>query len=725
MANTIQVSVVADVAKFNRGISGVNNQLGTLGKVSQNAGALLGKSLKVAGLGLLGAGAAAGVYLKGAVSAASDLGETVSKTKTIFGDSGGAILKWGNQAASSLGLSKQEALDGVSVFGNFFNQIGFGTKDTEKMSKGLVRAAVDLGSFHNAAAPEVMEAMAAATRGEYDSLQKYIPTINAAAVEQKALAITGKQNVKSLTAQDKAMAVHKLVLGGLGKAQGDFNRTQGSAANQQKILAARMENVKAKIGSALLPMWTALVGVVNKHVVPAMAKFATWFGQNAPKAVEAIRAKFEQWMPTIKSVGGFLKDNAGTIVKVVAGFYAVVAVVAAVNKAMAVYNGVVKVVQAVTKAWTAVQTAFNFVMAMNPIALVVIAIVALVAALVIAYKRSDKFRAIVDKAFNAIKNVALKVFPAIKAVITTVFNVIRSVVTTAVRVVRTVVTTVWNGLRSATKAVWDRIRRYVIDPVSAIVTRVRAGVAFIRAVWSAAWDIVRSKVSAVWSTITSVVGNAITSVRTRISNTLSNIRTGWALAWGAVRERLSAVWAGIRTTVTNAIGNVMDKVRGIKGRVTGALSGAGRWLYSAGRDLLAGLIGGITDKVGDAVRAVQNAVSSVVSGAKNLLGIQSPSKVFKDIGKYTVLGLAEGLKQTYDVKRAAAGMSAAVVNGFQQPTLAVNVDTVSTASAHGGALATAAPITINVSSLDPAGASKAVVEAIKSYERTNGTGWRR
>lgn len=64
-----------------------------------------------------------------------------------------------------------------------------------------------------------------------------------------------------------------------------------------------------------------------------------------------------------------------------------------------------KVVAAATKIWTGIQAAFNLVMSLNPVALIVIAIVALVAALVIAYKKSETFRDIVNGVFEAVGKV--------------------------------------------------------------------------------------------------------------------------------------------------------------------------------------------------------------------------------------------------------------------------------------------------------------------------------
>lgn len=59
-----------------------------------------------------------------------------------------------------------------------------------------------------------------------------------------------------------------------------------------------------------------------------------------------------------------------------------------------------------SKAYAAAQWAVNAAMEANPIALVVIALVALVAAVVIAYKKSETFRKIVNGAFGAVRKVA-------------------------------------------------------------------------------------------------------------------------------------------------------------------------------------------------------------------------------------------------------------------------------------------------------------------------------
>jgi hypothetical protein len=201
--------------------------------------------------------------LTGAAKASSDLGESLNKSNAVFKESGAEIQRWASGAAKSFGQSKTQALDAAGAFGNMFSQLGVGSQEAAKMSMGITELASDFASFHNADITEVLTAQQAAFRGEYDALQRFLPLINAASVEQEAMAKTGKANAKELTAQEKALAVYRLMLKGAGEAQGDFKRTAEGAANQQRILKATQEDLAASMGAKLLPVQIA----VNKALL--------------------------------------------------------------------------------------------------------------------------------------------------------------------------------------------------------------------------------------------------------------------------------------------------------------------------------------------------------------------------------------------------------------------------------------------------------------------------
>lgn len=116
----------------------------------------------------------------------------------------------------------------------------------------------------------------------------------------------------------------------------------------------------------------------------------------------------------VQASAGFVAEHSN-VVMVAAGVLAGLAVtVIAVHAAITTYTAVTAVITAATKGWTIAQKALNFAMKMNPIGLVVTAIMLLVGALILAYKKSDTFRRIVDGAFRGVQKAAKFAFDWVK-----------------------------------------------------------------------------------------------------------------------------------------------------------------------------------------------------------------------------------------------------------------------------------------------------------------------
>lgn len=222
-------------------------------------------------------------FAKKAIGGASDLNETMNKTKVVFGDASTDIVKWSEDSAKAFGLPQQKALDAASTFGDMFTQLGQGRQDAAKNSKALVGLAADLGSFHNVDPSDVLDRIGSAFRGEYDSIQKIVPGITAARVEQEALRMTGKKHADQLTANEKALATQAILFEDSKNAQGDFAETSDQAANKQRIMQAQLEDTAASFGQVLLP------------------------------AVMAVADALEPFLPLLKSLGDFMQRNSGVI----------------------------------------------------------------------------------------------------------------------------------------------------------------------------------------------------------------------------------------------------------------------------------------------------------------------------------------------------------------------------------------------------------------------------
>lgn len=65
-----------------------------------------------------------------------------------------------------------------------------------------------------------------------------------------------------------------------------------------------------------------------------------------------------------------------------------------------------------------------------------------------------------------------------------------------------------------------------------------------------------------------------------------------------------------------------------------------------GANILRGLVNGITSSMGSVKDAISNAGSSTIAWFKEKLGIRSPSRVFAQLGDYTMQGLAVGLDRS-------------------------------------------------------------------------------
>ncbi len=296
----LEVNVKADTVHAERGLSGLS------GKVGGFVGSVAKAGLVLAGLG---AAASAALGVK-AVMAASDLNETITKTDAVFKGNAKEIQAWSKASAQGFGQSRKEALEAVSTFGNMFVQLGVGSKEAAGMSKQMVELSSDFASFANASPVEVTNAMASAFRGEYDAVQRFVPTLTAAAVETKALEMGLAGTTKELTAQDKALATQALLMSGAGDAMGDFDRTSGGLANQMRIAKAEISDLSAQVGTKLLPI--ALGGIST------LRDFAGAFQKGGlAGGIEFAKDQIGKFAPIVadglSAAGDWIGANAGMI----------------------------------------------------------------------------------------------------------------------------------------------------------------------------------------------------------------------------------------------------------------------------------------------------------------------------------------------------------------------------------------------------------------------------
>lgn len=129
-----------------------------------------------------------------------------------------------------------------------------------------------------------------------------------------------------------------------------------------------------------------------------------------------------------------------------------------------------------------------------------------------------------------------------------------------------------------------------------------------------------------------------------IFNRIQDILNGAKDKFNSFKQWISDVWNNITSTIGNALNSVGGFFSNLGSRILGAISGAATWLYDTGKNIVMGLINGISDFIGGVVNHLTQPISGAIDSVKKLLGINSPSKVFMKIGSGIVQGMTMGIQ---------------------------------------------------------------------------------
>lgn len=289
MAREVRVAVIGDASSLKRAMREAETATDKLdNQVQRSTGRMSAAFAGLSGLVAGVAGAAFVGFAKDSWGAAVDTEQAWTRVQGVFGDLAGEIDEFSRKSAKSLGMSRVESLRATGTFGNLLTQMGFVPDEAADMSMAMTTAAADLASFHKADPTMVIESMSAAFRGEYDSLQRFIPTITDAAIKTQALAMTGKANADELTNQEKALAAYKLMMDGMGPAMGAMSDATVTQSEKQAIANARFEDAKARLGEMMVPVGTWLM--------ENFSKFIDWWSTEMQPDFEAgIRRMQQLW----------------------------------------------------------------------------------------------------------------------------------------------------------------------------------------------------------------------------------------------------------------------------------------------------------------------------------------------------------------------------------------------------------------------------------------------
>lgn len=526
---TLTAKLLADSKAFTAGMDGAASTAqkfqAKLNKLTVPAAAIVG------GLAVVG---------KKFVDLAAEAEQNFGGSEAVFGQYADVIKKKGADAYKTLGLSQSDYLSTANKMGSLFQGSGIDQQKSLTMTSDAMQRAADVASVMGVDTASAMEAVTGAAKGNFTMMDNLGVAMNATSIEAYA-ASKGMTDFKYATAStaEKSEVAMKMFLEKTSQYAGNFTKELGTMSGAQDMLKAQFENFGVKIGSALLPVLTEM----TQH----LSGIVDWASENAT----------------------VLLILAGVLGGLAAG-------VLVVNGAMKAWAAAQVVAKVATTAWTAAQWLFNAAMTANPIGLVILAVVALVAAVVLAYNNIGWFKDGVDAALKWISQAWTNTTKWISEAWTNTVNFLQAAVTNVQNFFGTVfgaigafVGTVVNNIKGFFTTGFNAVRLVVQIHINAV----KAIISSIIAVASSVGANVRSFFTNAFNAVANVVHgviNGITSTISRIVSTISyvtgNITNLFYGAFSYVSQTVSTVINGVVNgfnSVTNAVQNAYNWVRNL------------------------------------------------------------------------------------------------------------------------------------------------------------------
>jgi phage-related minor tail protein len=491
-------------------------------------------------------------------------------------------------AADAIKEFSIRAVDGTEGTADGFKALGLNADD---MAKKFARG--------GSAANGVLDLTLDKLRGIKDPVKQ----------SQAAVALFGTQAEDlgaALFAMDPSSAAAGLdKVGGAAKRVGDTIR--GNTSTELKIL-------QRQITGALGDLVTTVVLPALRGLNDALA----WVGE----AVAAVGRWFREW-------GAWLAPVAILIGGVTLALNAQAIATGLVTAVFSAYRAAILVGTAVTNGFAAAQALLNAVMALNPITLIVIALVALGAALVVAYNKSETFRSIVQAAWSGIQTAAQWAWQnVLKPALDGIVVAFQAVATAATWLWQNVLSPVFTFISTAAQILMTAVVVIALLPIIAIFKLLAATATWLwQTVLSPAFTAIGDLAVWLYSTVLKpAFDNMVAAIRLLGSVASWLWKNVFSPVFTWIGSKISQVWTGIIKPALDflRIGLQVtgDKARWIWDKVFSPvftwIGDKGKWLWDkALRPAFDNVKKGV-EKVGKSFEDAKNFIGKAWSGVQDL-----------------------------------------------------------------------------------------------------------
>lgn len=213
----------------------------------------------------------------------------------------------------------------------------------------------------------------------------------------------------------------------------------------------------------------------------------------------------------------------------------------------------------------------------------------------------------------------------------------------------TIAVGIYNGvitLATTVSAVFGAVMAFITSPITLVILVIGALVVAI-VLLIKHWDEVKEVALKVWEMIKTAVSNAIELVKKKFEEMKTKII-----------EIFNKVISAVTTWISNMKAKAVEGVKNICDRIMSTFRELPNKVKEVGSNIVHGLWNGIVGLKDWVVEKVKGMGSEVINSLKNVLGIHSPSTVFAEIGKNTILGFGKGFSN--NAKKVFNELSSAV-----------------------------------------------------------------
>ena len=306
----------------------------------------------------------------------------------------------------------------------------------------------------------------------------------------------------------------------------------------------------------------------------------------------------------------------------------------------------------------------------------------------------DAFQAVIKNVVPIIENLARAIPDALSAVLPAIASLLPTLINTATSLFRQVLEALLTALPELIPVVVEALLTIVDALIDNLPLIVGGAVALVMALATGIGDALPELIPAVVEAVLTIVDNLLNNIDMLIDVAIDLIM---ALAEGMVAalpiliekapiiigKLVAAIIQNAPTLQASAIELIKTLASGLAAGFSTILTSVGGWVQDnivqpisnmvgkfaeIGGNLIAGLWNGIADKAEWLWSKVSGFFKSLTDRIKNLFGIESPSKLFRDeIGENLAAGIGVGF--TGQMKSVAKQMNASIPTSFDSPTI--------------------------------------------------------